>query len=219
MSTTTLAIEQAAARQILRLAVAGMLQRHSSLSMAFEPIFAGGATLAQAASPAQTLLILLDGLQPTGVTTIFLDPYGLMSALGAIAPASAALPVQILESGAFQNLAAVICPVSDARPGTPILRVRLVFEDGNDSRMEVKQGSLVPLPVRHGQSAQVYLESMHGTEIDPRRRMSGGFKIVGGVCGAVIDARGRPLVLPDDAVKRREMLLRWSQSLESRRPA
>jgi hypothetical protein len=49
--------------------------------------------------------------------------------------------------------------------------------------------------------------------------MSGGFKIVGGVCGAVIDARGRPLGLPDDAVKRREMLLRWSQSLESRRPA
>ena len=114
---------------------------------------------------------------------------------------------------------AVKAPRSDARPGTPILRVRLVFEDGNDSRMEVKQGSLVPLPVRHGQSAQVYLESMHGTEIDPRRRTAGGFKIVGGVCGAVIDARGRPLSLPDDAVKRREMLLRWGQSLESRRPA
>jgi hypothetical protein len=219
LSTTTLAIEQAAARGILRKAVAGMLENYPNLSMAFEPIFAGGAVLSQSSSPAQTLLMLLDGLQPTGVSTMFLDPYGLMAALGAIAPVNSVLPVQILESGAFLNLAAVICPISRARTGTTILRVKLVFEDGNENRMEIKQGSLTPLPVRHGQSVQVYLEALHGTEIDPRRRTSGGFKIIGGACGAVIDARGRPLILPEDAAKRRELLVRWSLAMENRRPA
>ncbi|GAP08670.1 MAG TPA: hypothetical protein DEQ80_07440 [Anaerolinea thermolimosa] len=219
LTGTTLAIELAAAREILRLATARMIERYPTLNLSFEPIFAGGAVFAQAASPAQALLALLDGLQPVGVTTFFIDPYGLMSALGAVAPANSILPVQILESGAFQNLGAVISPVSNARPGVPVLRVRLVFEDGNETRLEVKQGSIVPLPVRHGQAARIYLEGLRGTEIDPRRRTAGGFRIIGGVCGAWIDARGRPLVLSGDPGKRRETLLRWSQAVETRRPA
>lgn len=219
LTGTTLAIELAAAREILRLAATKMIERYPALNLSFEPIFAGGAVFAQAASPAQALLTLLDGLQPVGVTTFFIDPYGLMSALGAVAPANSILPVQILESGAFQNLGAVISPVSNARPGVPVLRARLVFEDGNETRLEVKQGSIVPLPVRHGQAARIYLEGLRGTEIDPRRRTSGGFRIIGGVCGAWIDARGRPLALPGDPGKRRETLLRWSQAVETRRPA
>ena len=219
MTATTTAIELAAAREILRMASAQMLERYPALNMSFEPIFAGGAVLAQAATPAQALLTLLDGLQPVGLTSIYIDPYGLMPALGAVAPANSLLPVQILESGAFQNLGVIICPISDARPGTTILRVRLVFDDGNESRLEVKQGSLVALPVRHGQSARLYLEALHGAQIDPRRRTSAGFKIIGGVCGALVDARSRPLSLPDDPGKRTEMLMRWSQAIESRRPA
>ena len=213
------AIELAAAREILGQAVAKMAGSYPGMSMSYEPNFATGAVFAQASSPAQALLTLLDGLQPTGITTVFIDPYGLMAALGAISPANNILPVQILESGAFQNLGAVICPISDARPGTIIMRARLVFDDGNETRLDIKQGSLVPLPLRHGQSARIYLEALRGTIIDPRRRTGGGFKITGGVCGALIDARGRPLSLPDDPGKRRETLLRWSQVVETHRPA
>lgn len=219
MTSTTLAIELAAAREILRLATAQLQERYPAMNMSFEPIFAGGAVFAQAASPTQALMTLVDGLQPTGITTMFVDPYGLMSALGAVAPYNSILPVQILESGAFQNLGSVISPLSSARVGTTIMRVRLVFEDGNETRMEIKQGSLVPLPIRHGQAARVYLEGLRGTEIDPRRRTAGGFRIVGGVCGALIDARGRPLHLPAEPNRRRERLLRWIQAVETRRPA
>jgi hypothetical protein len=186
--------------------------------MAFEPIFAGGSFLAQSPSPAHSLMTLLDGLQPTGVTALFLDPHGLMAALGAIAPSNTVLPVQILESGAFINLASVICPVSSARPGTVLMQLRLEFEDGNSTKIEVRQGSLIALPVRHGQPAKVYLKNAaHGVEIDPR--LARGFKIFGGVCGAFVDARGRPVILPTDAIKRRETLLHWSQAFETRRTA
>jgi hypothetical protein len=218
MTTTALAIEQAAARQILRIA-AQQLQERYGLGMSFEPIFAAGSLLAGSPSPMQSLMLLLDGLQPTGVTSLFLDPYGLMAALGAVAPANTVLPVQILESGAFINLAWVISPVSDARPGTVILRLRLEYEDGSEQRVEVRQGSLVPLPVRHGQAVKVFLkDAAFGVHVDPRLTR-GGLKIYGGVCGAYADARGRPLILPTDAVKRRETLLRWSQAFEMRRAA
>jgi hypothetical protein len=218
MTTTTLAIEMAAARQILRLATAEMLERYPALNMAFEPIFISGATLAQGIAPVQSLLAVLDGLQPTGVTTLFLDPYGLMAALGTVASGNSVLPIQILDSGTFVNLASVISPVSDARPGTVILKVKVVSDQGNFTT-EVKQGSIVTLPVRLGQQVQVFLNPQHGTFIDPRWRPNSGFKLAGGMCGVVIDARGRPLRLPEDAAKRRETILRWTQTVESRRSA
>jgi len=218
MTATALAIEEAAARQVLRLASTQMLERAPQLSMAFEPIFAGGAFLAQGVSPARSLLTLLDGLQPTGVTALFLDPHGLMTALGAIAPQNTVLPVQILESGAFINLASVICPVSRARPDSIIMQLRLEYDDGNTLRLDIRQGTLVPLPVRHGQAVKVFLKNAaRGLEVDPR--LAKGFKIYGGVCGAFVDARGRPLHLPSDPAKRREQLLQWSQAIETRRTA
>jgi len=218
MTATGLAIEEAAARQILRLAVNQMLERYPSLNMAFEPVFAGGSLLSHAPTPMRSLMILLDGLQPTGVTSIFLDQHGLMAALGAISPINTVLPVQIMESGAFLNLASVICPVSDARPGSIIMRLRLELEDGSEKRIEVHQGTLIPLPIRHGQEAKIFMkEALHGVQVDPR--FARGFKIRGGVCGAFIDARGRPLILPSDPVKRRETLLGWNQKLDARRSA
>jgi hypothetical protein len=218
MTTTAMEIEAAAARQVLRLASEQMLARYPQMNMAFEPIFAGGSFLAQGPSAARTLMTLLDGLQPTGVTALFLDPHGLMAALGAIAPNNTVLPVQILESGAFINLASVICPVSSARAGTVIMQLRLEYDDNSSMQVDVRQGSLTPLPVRNGQTVKVFLKkAARGVEVDPR--LAKGFKIYGGVCGAFVDARGRPLVLPNDAGKRRELLLRWSQALETRRAA
>jgi hypothetical protein len=155
----------------------------------------------------------LDGLQPVGVTIFELDQYGLLPALGAIAQTNALLPIQVLESSAFINLGTVISPVCDARYGTAILAAQVEYEDGTESRMEIRQGSLVSLPVYSGQTARIHLKPLRGVELDPRWENGGGFKVVGGLCGVVIDARGRPLELPADAARRHDMLKRWSGML------
>ena len=143
-----------------------------------------------------------------------LDQNGLTAPLGAASTFNPVLPVQVLESGAFLNLGTVICPVSEARYGTPILQVRLEYDQGNESRLEVRQGSLVQLPLKMGQVARIHLNGLRGTEIDPRgKRGKVSFKIVGGACGAVIDARGRPLNLPPDASRRRDLLRKWAMAV------
>ncbi|HEX9018618.1 MAG TPA: glutamate mutase L [Anaerolineaceae bacterium] len=167
MTRETLAIEQAAARQLLRMATQRMYERWPDTELSFERIFASGATLAQAATPLQSLLMLLDGLQPVGVNVMMLDPYGLSQALGAIAGTNTLLPAQVIESGAYTNLATVICPVSDARPGTVVLKMKITYEEGTDTRVEVKQGALVALPVRNGQVAHLEVEPQHGAVLDP----------------------------------------------------
>ncbi len=216
VTTEALAIEQAAVRHLLQIAMRQVLLRYPAIGMAFEPILASGAALSGAASPAQALLMLLDGLQPVGVTTLILDQNNLIPSLGAISTSNPVLPVQLLESNAFLNLGTVISPISRSKMGTPILRVELEVEEGNKTRLDVKQGSLVALPLRSGQSARIHLQALRPLEIDQRgKRGLGSFKIVGGALGVVIDARGRPLRLPKEDARRQEMLQKWATSIGS----
>lgn len=219
LTPETLAIEQAAARQILHLATQRMLEHWPTTQLSFERIFASGATLAQAPTPVQALLMLLDGLQPVGVNVVMLDPYGLSQALGAIAGTNTLLPAQVIESGAYVNLATIICPVSEARPGTVVLKMRITYEEGTDTRLDIKQGTLVALPIRNGQVAHLDVEPQHGAVLDPSLPRLKRFKIVGGLCGAVVDTRGRPVALSHDPAQRKEQLKRWSSVLEDYRSA
>jgi len=164
------------------------------------------------------LMMILDGLQPVGINVIMLDPYGLSQAIGTIAGSNTLLPAQIIESGAYTNLGTVICPVSDARSGSLIMRVKITYEDNTDTHLEVKQGGLVPLPVRNGQVAHLEVDLVHGAVLDPSLPRLRRFKITGGACGAIIDARGRPVRLPDDPARRRELLQKWTRGVEERRP-
>lgn len=213
-----LSIEQALARIALRQALRHTALRYPSfgynsgigLTTQYEPVLAGGAILTQAPTYGQVMLMLLDALQPTGITTLVLDQNNLLPALGAAATVNTILPVQVLESGAFLNLGTVISPVSNAKYGTSILRVNLINPDGAESHTEVKQGTLTLLPVPQGQKARIHLEPLHRTDVGMNRPGQGGsLSIVGGVFGAVIDARGRPLVLPKDAPRRREIIKKW----------
>jgi hypothetical protein len=210
----TLAIEQAMARRCLGLAMQQAQARWQDLGSAFEPILASGAVIRQAPLPGQSLLMLLDGLQPLGITTLVLDQNGLLPALGALAKFNSVLPVQVLESGTFLNLGTVIAPLCEVRYGTPILRVRLEVENGEELRAEVRQGMLVALPLKTGQVGTIHLQPLRRMLLDPRRASGNtSFRIVGGLCGVVIDGRGRPITLPQDAARRRDQLKKWAAAV------
>ncbi len=210
----SLAIEQGAARQALRYGMQQLAARWSGLPAQFDAVVASGAVFAGAATPGQALLMLLDGLQPSGLTDFYLDQNYLLPGLGAAAEFNPVLPVQVLDSGALLHLGTVLAPISTAKYGTPILKLSLDYGDGNVSRVEIKQGTLTVLPARSGQTLEVTCEALRKVEIDPRRK-DGGMRLTvkGGACGVVIDARGRPLALPPDAPRRREMLKKWSLAL------
>jgi hypothetical protein len=215
MTHEALLIEQALARLILQIAMRQAADRYSDLGESFEPILASGSVLANAPNPAQSLQIILDGVQPLGVTTIALDMSGIITALGAIASENTVLPAQIVETGAFLNLGTVISPVCAARNGTPILRGRLEIEDCESQQIEVKQGTLAVLPLRPGQTGRLYLEPLRRLQIEAgRKRGAKSYKVVGGECGVIIDARGRPLELPTDDSLRRDLLSSWARAFE-----
>ena len=217
-----LAIEQALARQMMQLAVKrtldGLPEKNGfvkqGLSPAFEPVVATGSVVTRAPNHAQSLMILLDGLQPLGITTLVMDQHNIAPALGAAAAINPVLASQVLESSTFLNLGTVISPVGEARPGTPVLRLRITYANGGETSLDVKEGTLELVPLPLGQKAQLQLQPLHRYDIGmggPGR--GGSLRVVGGVFGVVIDARGRPLSLPQDAGKRREKLGKWRWTL------
>lgn len=154
--------------------------------------------------------MLLDGIQPVGITTLVLDESHIISALGSAAAVNPAIPVQILETSAFVNLGTVISPLSSARANTPILKVRMQSDDGNELDLVIKQGSLATLPLPTGQTARLNLTPLQRTDVGLGGPGRGGrLQVVGGTFGIVFDARGRPIRLSSDAVQRREINSRW----------
>ena len=182
---------------------------HKGLMPLFEPILAGGGAVSDAPTPGQSLLLLLDALQPVGITSIILDQNNLLPLLGAAAESNHLLPVQVLESGAFMSLGSVVSIISPASHGMPVLRARLTYEDGTDAHVEVKFGGLELLPLGMGQTARLTLQPLNRSDIGNGPGRNATVQVAGGVMGGVIDARGRPLELPDDPVRRRELFKKW----------
>lgn len=214
-------IAQAIARQALHLAMKAACKdfpasarsvRHDLMPY-FEMIIANGAALTDGATPGQNLLLLLDAIQPVGIAQIMLDRNHLLPMLGVAAEINNLLAVQALESGAFQNLGTTVSVVSGASYGTPVLQARLKYGDRNETRLEVKQGALEALPLGVGQAAQLSLQPLHRADIGFGPGRAHTTSIHGGALGVVIDARGRPLQLPSDAVRRRELIKKWLWTL------
>jgi hypothetical protein len=160
---------------------------------------------------------LLDGLQPTGVTTLVLDQNHIASALGAAAAVNSVLAVQVLNSNSFLYLGTVISPVGRARPGTPVLRLKMTYESGHETSLEVNQGGFEALPLPYGQTARLQLQPLHRYDIGMGAPGRGGsLRVMGGSLGVIIDARGRPLSLPGDRAKYRELSKIWLQTLGGR---
>ncbi len=175
----------------------------------FEFIFGGGAVLAHAPKPALAALLLLDALQPTGLSNLFLDTHALSAALGAIAQVNPTAVVQALDSGAFLTLGTSVSLMGRARPGEVACQVLLETEAGKQT-VEVKAGTVEILPLGQNQSGTLTLKPRPGLDVGFGPGRGKTIKdLTGGAVGLIIDARGRPIVFPSDPEQRRAAVKSW----------
>ena len=215
------AMAQAIARQALYLSVrlarknfpANIRSAHSDRMPVLDLIIGGGGAIGEGPSLGQSLLLMLDAIQPVGVLPVLLDQNNLLPLLGAAASRNHYLPVQVIESGAFIGLGTVISVLASASYGDLVLRARLAYSDGTEARAEVKFGGLEVLPLASGQTARLSLQPLRRADAGLGAGKAGAIQVTGGALGVVIDARGRPLQLPVDPVRRRELMKRWSYAV------
>ena len=185
-----------------------------TLTPLFDPIIAGGAALSDASRPGQSLLLLLDSVQPVGISTVILDQNNLMPLLGAAGSVNNILPVHVLETGAFLSVGTVVCPVVTAKYGATILKAKVVYDTGAEANVDLKYGFLEVLPLGSGESGKLTIQPARGVDIGfgPGRGVK-NLQINGGALGVVFDGRGRPLDRPSDPVRRRELIKKWDWTL------
>jgi hypothetical protein len=221
-SPEELAIEQAAARQVMRLAIGKSLPlfpRDAIYPLAgtvpwFDRILVSGSSITRAPRLEQSLLIILDAIQPVGITTVILDQNNLVNAVGASAEIDPILAVHLLESNSFINLGTLISPVGNIRMDGTVLRMQIVQEGERENVIEIRGGRITAIPLPIGRVADVFVQPLQGVDIGlgPGR---GGWvrRVVGGVFGLVVDSRGRPVQVPTSLKLRQETLKSWHDAL------
>lgn len=223
VSPEELSIEQAAARQVMRLAIGKSLPLLPPDAIYplpgtvpwFDRILVSGASVARAPRLEQSLLMILDAIQPVGIATLILDQNNLINAVGASAEIDPLLAIHVLESNSFINLGTVISPVGNMRGnGNPLLRIQIVREGEREDVVEIREGGLTTIPLPMGRVADVYVQPLQNVNIGLGAGRGGWVRrVVGGVFGLVIDARGRPIQIPTSLNRRQEALRSWQDAL------
>jgi hypothetical protein len=210
-------VEMAVVREMLRSALerarpawnVGDAHMADGVMPRLDPILISGGGVVHTPRPGQALLAVLDGLQPVGISTVLLDVNHAAPALGAVAGIKPLAAASALESGTLVSLGTVISPVGRAGAGDEVLQMSITYENGGELDVEARYGEIEIWPLMPDKRATI--------EIKPTRRFDVGMgsgrgvkvEVMGGLLGIVVDARGRPLQLPEDPDTRRRAVNRW----------
>ncbi|MAU09552.1 MAG: hypothetical protein CL607_07010 [Anaerolineaceae bacterium] len=170
-------------------------------------ILAGGKGLTGSGHPGWDLLLIADAVQPTGITEVEADPYGLIPAIGAVATINSDAAVHLLSNNDLDHLGTIISLEGQPTVDRWAARITVTTDDGESYKQEMMGGELLLLPVRTGRSITLRIEAGRGLRVAGKRSLKR--RIEGGKAGILIDARGRELVLPADAAERAIKLPEW----------
>ncbi|MEM7114142.1 MAG: glutamate mutase L [Chloroflexota bacterium] len=211
-----LLLERAAAREILRCTLDDAAQDWGwgNAPPDLRLLLVRGGIFTNQAHPSQLVLLLLDALQPTGTFALTIDEHGLLPGLGALAQHEPLAVVQTLEAGILNDMGWVVVPTGITPPNGKVLEVtveaaerELCFE------AEISFGNIEVFPIDTDEPTEITLKPSPRIDVGFGVGRSKKITIYGGSVGLIIDARGRPLILPDDDTERQRLLAKWRQDM------
>lgn len=208
-------LEYAFAREAIRLAQHAPGSRLAGLHPV-DVILGAGGVLSHVSHPGLAALVLLDALQPRGISSLVIDSAGVATMLGVAASLSPDLAAEVTESDAVSLLlGSAISVAGNPSPGSSTVRVVLERSDGSRTIEEVPWGTLARLPLEPGERAllSLYPSPTLDVGLGPGQQARASEPIEGGALGVIVDARGRPLVLPKSASERGSLLRTWRRTL------
>ena len=182
---------------------------------AVDLVIGSGGALAGVPRLTQAALILLDAVQPDALTQLALDRATALALLGRLGseggpPALGAA----LERDGLLNLGLCIAPVGNGKEGESAIKVEVAYTSRSPVTVEVAVGAIEVVPLPIGERASLKLWPTREFDIGLGRGAAATprAEVEGGAVGIIIDARGRPLAIPDSRAKRQAKLLQWLQS-------
>jgi hypothetical protein len=219
-----LAIEHALACEALEAAYEALKKGDAGEEPRYDLLIGTGGVLAYAPRPGQAARILIDALQPTaeglGSVELAIDTTLLLPALGNLAHYNLAAASYIFDRDCLMWLGTAIVVQGDAPMATvggeaPVaVTVTMERRGGGTDTVEVPYGQIRVVPLRPDQRAALNIKPSAGFRVgsgEPGKALKTepGQEIKGGLVGLIVDARGRPLTLPEDRDLRQAQMRQW----------
>lgn len=182
-------------------------------NMRLDLLVASGGVLSHAPRMQQTAAMLIDAFEPEGITTLAKDSIFMMPHLGVLAEVHPQAALEVFEKDCLIYLGTCIAPRGSDHPGRPCFSYRIEGA-GMHEQGTLKVGELRCVPLPGGRQARITLEPTRRFDLGAGRGKTVSAEVRGGTVGLVLDARGRPLVLPEDAGARRQMVSQWVAALD-----
>ncbi len=210
--TTELFVEYALAREVMRIVWAA--HREVISARGWDLILGSGRTLTRPPAPGYTALLLLDALEPVGVTKLALDMCNIASTLGALAKHNPLAAADVVEYDAFLTLGTLVATSGCAAPGDIAVRLRAQCHGGSTLEEAVPGGVLRIVPLPPYRSGTLVLRPARGVDVGVGRvGTSAVIEAEGGTLGILVDTRGRPLLLPTETQARCRMMRSWLEDV------
>jgi hypothetical protein len=160
-------------------------------------------------------LLLLDGIQPWGVTEIYVDVSSMMPHTGMLLDSNSEAALQILSKVCLRKLGTCVAAKGRAEEGVEAMSLTLSTSEGVSMEETIAFGELKTLPLGAEESARIEVRPTMKFDVGAGRGRRLEAKVTGGENGLIIDARGRPIAIPG----KKEALSVWAESLKQRQAA
>jgi len=143
-------------------------------------------------SALESAMILVDSLEPMGVTEIMVDRSSIMPHLGNLLGVNHDAALQILVEESLTSLATCVAPMGKAREGEEAVTVQLTV-DGSEMVESVRVGDIRVVPLGSDEVAEATFTPHKRLDLGAGRGKQVKSHVHGGEVGLLLDARGRPL--------------------------
>jgi uncharacterized protein (TIGR01319 family) len=182
-------------------------------NMKLDLLVASGGVLSHAPDMRQTAMMLIDAFEPEGFTELAKDSIFMMPHLGVLAEVHPQASLEVFERDCLVDLGTSVAAKGLAKPGRPCFRYSIRSSALNESG-QMMFGDIRLFPLGQGEMASVTIQPERSFDCGAGEGREIERTVKGGMVGLILDARGRPLAIPDQREKGRELLEKWVAALE-----
>ena len=157
-----------------------------------------GGLLSHAPRRVQSMFILSDAWQVEGVTRMFQDSVFMMPHLGVLSTVYRDAAWNIFDKDCLIRLGTNIAAVGRGKLGQHVMDVELQLPGGDAYEEKLNFGDIKLLKLSEFDEAQAIITPAKDFDVGPGPGKPLETTITGGVAGVILDARGRPIYLPEN---------------------
>ena len=183
--------------------------------MRMDLLVASGGVLSHAPRMEQTAMMLLDSFEPEGFTELAKDSIFMMPHLGVLASVHPQAAMEVFEKDCLVVLGTAVSAKGEGKRGKPCFAWSMTPEKGDAKAASgtVNAGDIVRVPLGAGCTARVDVKPERGIDLGEGPGKPVSRTVRGGPVGLLLDARGRPLKLPEAVADRRACLQAWNAAV------